>query len=68
MWSCEIRAHTDLVGGYFSDSQHLLWEKWIFKGELNEQQEAHVHKDHVWKGKEPLEMKAASAVSSSLKD
>lgn len=23
----------------------MLWEKWIFKGELNEQEEAHEHKD-----------------------
>lgn len=43
--TCEITVHIALVWGYFSDSQHLLWEKWTFKGELNEQEEAHGHKD-----------------------
>lgn len=52
------------------DSQCLLWEKWIFKRELEEQEEPHGNKDllHVWgQGKEPLKIKAASAVPSALK-
>lgn len=52
------------------NSQCLLWEKWIFKRELEEQEEPHGNKDllHLWgQGKEPLKINAASAVPSVLK-